>query len=181
MVTTRYTTADELFQLGPDAPYVLIEGELVEEVRPQGRLHGRVLSKLNSILDTKIVDPALGELLVGDVGFLLARNPDTVLAPDLAFVRAERLANAGDGYLPFAPDLAIEVVSPSNTLTEIARKVELYLRHGSSEVWVVRPRERGIVIHRAGVVATIVHDGESIISPLFPGKTIDFSSVFSSR
>lgn len=181
MVTTRYITAEELLQLGPDAPFVLIEGELVEVMSPQGRLHGKVLSKLNAIFDTEIVDPGTGELLVGDVGFVLARNPDTVLAPDLAFVRAERLANAGDGYLPFAPDLAIEVVSPGNTLAGIARKVELYLLHGSSEVWVVRPREREIVVHRANAAATVVHDGESIISPLFPGKVIVLSSIFPPR
>ena len=142
MVTTRHITADELYDLGEDAPYVLIEGELVEVMSPQGRLHGKVLSKLNSILDTEVVGPEMGELLVGDVGFVLARDPDTVLAPDLAFVRAERLTNAGDAYLDFAPDLAIEVVSPSNKLAEIARKTELYLRYGSSEVWVVHSRQR---------------------------------------
>jgi Uma2 family endonuclease len=178
MVTTRYITAAELFDLGEDAPYVLIEGVLVEEMSPQGRLHGKVLSKLNSILDAEIVEPGMGELLVGDVGFVLARSPDTVLAPDLAFVRAERLANAGDGYLECAPDLAIEVVSPSNSLAEISRKVELYLRHGSSEVWVVRPRQREIVAHRADATKIVARDGESLISPLFPGKAIVLSSVF---
>jgi Uma2 family endonuclease len=182
MATTRYITAEELFQMGPDAPYVLIEGELVEEVSPQGRLHGKVLLKLSSILDTEIVEPGTGELLVGDVGFVLARNPDTVLAPDLAFVRSERLADAGDdGYLRLAPDLAIEIVSPRNTIAEIARKVELYLRHGTSEVWVVRPRQREIVVHRADATETLVRDGETLSSLLFPGKAIDLSRVFPPR
>ncbi|MCA9859591.1 MAG: Uma2 family endonuclease [Thermomicrobiales bacterium] len=181
MVTTRSITAAELFQLGPDAPYVLIEGELVEVMSPQGRLHGKVLSRLNSILDTEIVEPGTGELLVGDVGFVLTRNPDTVLAPDLAFVRAERLANAGDGYLELAPDLAIEVVSPGNTLADIARKVELYLVHGSSEVWVVRPRERTIVVHHADTGKTVFRDDETLSSPLFPGKSLALRSVFRPR
>lgn len=181
MVTTRHITAAKLFQLGPDAPYVLIEGELVEVMSPQGRLHGKVLLKLSSILDTEIVDPEVGELLVGDVGFVLARNPDTVLAPDLAFVRAERLENAGDAYLDFAPDLAIEVVSPSNTLAEIARKVDLYRSHGSSEVWVVRPRERDIIVHRAGVSTTTVRHDEMLTSPLFPGKAIAVGRFFPPR
>jgi Uma2 family endonuclease len=178
MVTTRHITAEELFQLGEDAPYVLIEGELVEEMSPQGRLHGKVLLKLGAILDTEVVTPEMGELLVGDVGFVLARNPDTVLAPDLAFVRAERLENAGDAYLDFAPDLAIEVVSPSNTLAEINRKVELYLRHGSSEVWVVRPCQREIVVHRTGASTFTVRDEDTLTSPLFPGKTIDVGRIF---
>jgi len=160
---------------------VLIEGELVEEVSPQGRLHGKVLSKLSSILDTEVVTPEMGELLVGDVGFVLARNPDTVLAPDLAFVRAERLENAGDAYLDFAPDLAIEVVSPSNTLAEIARKIELYLLHGSSEVWVVRPRQREILVHRADATQAVFRAGETLTTQLFPGKAITLGRVFPSR
>jgi Uma2 family endonuclease len=124
----------------------------------------------------------MGELLVGDVGFVLARNPDTVLAPDLAFVRSERLADAGDdGYLDLAPDLAIEVVSPSNTIAEIARKVEIYLQHGTSEVWVVRPRQREIVIHHADATKTVVREDDVLSSPLFPGKAIDLSRVFPPR
>ncbi|HET9660299.1 MAG TPA: Uma2 family endonuclease [Thermomicrobiales bacterium] len=181
MVTTRHITAAELFDLGPDAPYELIEGELVEVMSPQGRLHGRILSRFNSILDTEIVEPRTGELLGGDVGFVLAHNPDTVLAPDLAFVRAERLANAGDGYREFAPDLAIEVVLPSNSLAEIARKVELYLRHGSSEVWVVRPRQREIGVHRAGASTTTVRHDDMLTSPLFPGKAIAAGRIFPLR
>ena len=181
MVTTRNITAAELYELGEDAPYVLIKGELVEEMSPQGRLHGKVLSKLNSILDTEIVDPEMGELLVGDVGFVLARNPDTVLAPDLAFVRAERLENAGDAYLDFAPDLAIEVVSPSNTLSDVARKLGLYLLHGSSEVWVVRPREREIAVHRANATKAVFRADEALTSPLFPGKAIALGRVFPPR
>jgi Uma2 family endonuclease len=157
---------------------VLIEGELVEVMSPQGRLHGKVLLKLSSMLDTEIVEPGAGELLVGDVGFVLTRNPDTVLAPDLAFVRAERLTDAGDAYLDFAPDLAIEVVSPSNTLAEIARKTELYLLYGSSEVWVVRPRQRDIIVHRAGASTTTVGENEPLTSPLFPGKDIAVSRIF---
>jgi Uma2 family endonuclease len=178
MVTTRHTTAAELFQLGPDAPYVLIEGELVEVMSPQGRLHGKVLLKLSSMLDTEIVEPGAGELLVGDVGFVLTRNPDTVLAPDLAFVRAERLTDAGDAYLDFAPDLAIAVVSPRNTLAAIARTTELYLLYGSSEVWVVRPRQRDIIVHRAGASTTTVGENEPLTSPLFPGKDIAVSRIF---
>ena len=181
MVTTRLITAEELYDLGEDAPYVLIEGELIKEMSPMGRLHGKVLLKLGAILDTEVVTPEMGELLVGDVGFVLARNPDTVLAPDLAFVRAERLENAGDAYLDFAPDLAIEVVSPRNTLTEINRKVELYLRHGSSEVWVVRPRQREIIVHRANATKAGFRDGETLTSSLFPGKAIALSRVFLPR
>lgn len=180
MVSTRPLTADDLLQLGPDAPYELIEGELIE-VSPQGRVHGRVLSKLNSILDNEIVTDEMGELLVGDVGFVLSRNPDTVLAPDLAFVRAERLRDAGDGYLELSPDLAIEVVSPGNTLAEISRKTELYLTHGSIEVWVVRPQDREIIVHRRDGRSEIFRNGENLSSALFPEHGIDLDRIFPIR
>jgi Uma2 family endonuclease len=172
MVSTRLLTAEDLFRLGPDPPYELVKGELIE-VSPQGRVHGRVLSNLDYLLNHEVRSNKSGEVLVGDVGFVLARNPDTVLAPDLAFVRTERLVDEGDGYLELAPDLAIDVVSPSNTSLEIARKIELYLAGGSSEVWVVRPRERDITIHRAEGEAVVYRESDSLKSEVLP--TLDFS------
>jgi len=178
MVTTRLLTANDLFRLGPDAPYELIEGELVEVMSPQGRVHGRVLSNLDFFLNQEIRARHAGELLVGDVGFILQRNPDTVLGPDLAYVRADRLDNAGDVFLELAPDLAIEVVSPSNTAPEIARKVQIYLAAGSIEVWVVRPREQEIVVHPGEAPPEILEIGDILETLVFPNFTLQISDVF---
>jgi Uma2 family endonuclease len=177
MVTTRLYTADDLFQLGPDAPYELIEGELIE-VSPQGRIHGRAISNLAFFLTQEIRVDQSGELLSGDVGFILAQDPDTVLAPDVAFVRMERLLNEGDGYLKLAPDLAIEVVSPGNSVREIARKTAIYLAAGSNEVWVVRPRERDVAVHRPNAAVAILRDKERLESPLFPNLSLPISEIF---
>lgn len=177
MVTTRLYTADDLFQLGPDAPYELIEGELIE-VSPQGRIHGRAISNLAFFLTQEIRADQSGELLSGDVGFVLAQKPDTVLAPDIAFVRTERLLNAGDGYLKLAPDLAIEVVSPGNSAAEIARKTAIYLAAGSNEVWVVRPREREVAVHRGHDMVNILKGEDTLESPLFPNLSLPISEIF---
>ena len=177
MVSTRLFTVEDLYRLGPDAPYELIEGELIE-VSPQGRVHGRAISNLAYFLSSEVRADRSGELLSGDVGFILARAPDTVLAPDIAFVRTERLVGAGDGYLEMAPDLAIEVVSPGNSATEIARKTEVYLGAGSTEVWVVRPRERDVAVHRQHSNVEVLRGDETLKSPLFPNLSLRISEIF---
>jgi Uma2 family endonuclease len=177
MVTTRFLTADDLFELGPDAPYELIEGELIE-VSPQGRVHGRAISNLAFFLTQEIRMDRSGELLSGDVGFILTRNPDTVLAPDIAFVRSERLLDAGDGYLEMAPDLAIEVISPGNTSAEIARKISIYLDAGSDEVWVVNPRKREVAVHHRRGDVNDLRDQDTLETPIFPNLSLQVSEIF---
>jgi len=178
MVSTRPLTADDLYQLGSDAHYELIEGELIE-VSPQGRTHGRILANLTYFLKQEMRVRPSGELLVGDVGFILARNPDTVLAPDLAYVAAERLIDAGDGYLELAPNIAIEVISPSNIAAVIARKIEIYLAASVTEVWVVRPCERKLVIQRSNTPAEILRPGDTLESTVLPKLSLPIEDVFS--
>lgn len=177
MVTTRLFTADELFQLGPDAPYELIEGDLIE-VSPQGRVHGRAVSNLAFFLTSEIRSGVSGELLTGDIGFILARSPDTVLEPDIAFVRAEHLVDAGDGFLELAPDLAIEVVSPSNTASEIARKIAIYLGAGTSEVWVVRPKQRDVTVHHSDGRVEVLRGADRLEGPIFPNLVLPIDQIF---
>lgn len=177
MVTTRLLTVEDLYQLGPDAPYILVEGALVE-ASPQGRVHGRAISNLAFFLTGEIRAGIPGELLSGDGGFILNRSPDTVLAPDIAFVRAERLMDAGDGYLDLAPDLAIEVVSPGNTAAEIARKTTIYLAAGTIEVWVVRPKEREVTVHRGQGRVEVLRDADKLKSPIFPELSLSINEIF---
>lgn len=177
MVTTRLLTAEDLYQLGPDAPYELIEGELVE-VSPQGRVHGRAVSNLAFFLTSEIRSGVQGELLTGDIGFILSRSPDTVLAPDISFVRADRLIDEGDGYLELAPDLAIEVLSPSNTAREIERKTAIYLGAGTSEVWVVRPKQRDVTVHHNDGWMEILQGGAHLRTPLFPNLLLPIDEIF---
>ena len=117
-------------------------------------------------------------MLSGDVGFILSRNPDTVLAPDIAFVRAARLANAGDGYLELAPDLAVEIISPGNSSAEIERKISIYFESGSDEVWVVSPRKREVAVHRGQGMVEALRVDDKLESPIFPNLSLRISEIF---
>ena len=112
---------------------------------------------------------------------MLATNPDTVRAPDVAFVTKARVEEAGDfeGFWPGPPDLAVEVISPGDSYTEVEEKVEEYLNAGASAVWVVDPKRRTITVYRSLTEITILTendtlDGEDII----PGFSCRAAEVF---
>jgi hypothetical protein len=110
-------TAEQLFDLGEEVSAELVRGEL-REMAPPGAEHGVVVARLAWRLVQYVQDKDLGVVLVGDVGFQLASDPDTVRGPDLAFVRKDRIPPGGipRGYWPGAPDLAVEVISPLRPL-----------------------------------------------------------------
>ena len=118
-------TAEDLYVM-PDDEYSheLQAGLLISEPRP-GFRHGRIVATITEMLVTYVRPRRLGVVLAGDSGFILARKPDTVRGPDVAFVTREHFERSGDTVRAFAgaPDLAVEVVSPSNTATEMYAKV----------------------------------------------------------
>lgn len=150
-VAKRPLTADE-FSLLPEpeegGKTELIDGKVVHEM-PVNAEHGSLTLFLSGILSAFIRAHKLGKLMT-EVGFILSRSPDTVRAPDLAFVSAGQVARQGlpaEGWVPYAPALAIEVVSPSNLDVDVALKVEQYLNAGVERVWIVRPRTRTVTVH----------------------------------
>ena len=149
-VTQRLLTAEEFYELPEplEGKVELIDGRVVHEM-PVNAEHGSLTLFLGGLIRTFIHLNRLGKLMT-EVGFVLRRNPDSVLAPDIAFVSAERIAADGlpkEGWVPYPPTLAIEVISPSNLDVEVAAKVESYLEAGVSRVWVVRPRTRTVTVH----------------------------------
>jgi len=117
-------TAVELLNMPDDGfRYELIRGEL-KKMPPPGHVHGRVAMKFGWRLAQHVETKNLGNVYAAETGFLLETDPDTVRAPDCAFVSRDRLAAIGDveGYLPGAPDLAVEVISPGDTYTEVEEK-----------------------------------------------------------
>jgi Uma2 family endonuclease len=134
-----------------DWQYELIDGVLIR-MPPNNPDHGETETEFAWHLRTFLDTHRLGTLFTGDPGFILARNPDTVLGPDLAFVRSERLPpkeTRGSGFMSIFPDLAIEIVSPSNEPSEIADKVRRYLAAGVPLIWVVHPRRKTVTVHEA--------------------------------
>jgi Uma2 family endonuclease len=148
--STRLHTVEDLYGLPDDgAKNELQAGVLLSEPLP-GFLHGRVVARVGQLLGNHVVQQRLGEILAGDSGFVLARGPDTVRGPDVAFVSKERVAALAEPARAFegAPDLAVEVLSPSNTPREIHGKVADYLAAGTRLVWVVDPERETLTVYR---------------------------------
>lgn len=165
---SKTMTADE-FETSPYAEtHELIRGELYP-IMPAGTLHGIVASRLSAFLTIYVLENALGEVTAAETGFRL-KNQSTVGA-DLGFISQKNLAKFGvpDSFFPIAPDLAVEVVSPSNTSEEISTKIEDYLESGSRLVWIIYPKRKVVVVYRADNTISFLHetdelDGENVIS-----------------
>ena len=142
-------TAQELAELAGDgARYELVEGVL-RTMTPAGGEHGRTGARLLVRLGAFVERERLGEVFTAETGFVLSRDPDTVRAPDVAFVRTERAPQARvPGFPALAPDLVAEVVSPSDRAVEVAGKALAWLDAGVRLVWVVDPQNRTVTVHR---------------------------------
>lgn len=182
MSTTTSMTAEQLYMLPDDGlRHELIRGVLTT-MAPSGAEHGGVIWDLTLRVARHIDEGGLGRGFGAETGFVLARNPDTVRAADLAFVRNERIPSTGlprRGFFPGAPDLAIEVLSPGDTVSEVEEKVEEWLTHGAVEVWVVSPRARTVTVHRSATDIRVFTAGEMLESnTLLPGFSCRVSEIF---
>src|SRR5437667_10129707 len=121
-------TAEELIELpADDYKYELVEGELIR-MPPTGGEHGKLTARLARLLDEYVEAHDLGIVCGAETGFILQRTPDVVRAPDVAFVAKDRIPATGvpETYWPFAPDLAVEVVSPSDRVDDLQATVGEY-------------------------------------------------------
>ena len=174
-------TAEELLRL-PDTGrrLELVEGELFE-MPPAGGLHGNVAMTIGALLASYVRAHRLGRAFAAETGFILTRDPDTVRAPDASFVSYARLPQ-GElplGYLELAPDLAVEVTSPSDSAREVQQKTDFWLAAGTSEVWVVSPRQRTVTVHRVGAQETIISErGILRGGDLLPGFEVSVAQLF---
>jgi Uma2 family endonuclease len=178
MVATRPITASELWELGSRIePSELIEGEL-KTMTPPGAAHGFVQVRLGGMLDAYAEQSGLGRAF-GEIGYVLQKDPDTVLAPHLSVVSSDRLPADLTRFLELAPDLAVEIVSPGNAPGEIERKLAIYLEAGVRSVWVVYPIERQIVIHRPNYAPRVIAGNQPLEDPeVLPGFSAQLSRVF---
>lgn len=144
-------TAQQLAELAGDgARYELVEGVL-HTMTPAGGDHGLTGARLLVRLGAFVERERLGAVLTAETGFLLRHDPDTVRAPDVAFVRAERVPEARvPGFPAMAPDLIAEVVSPYDRAVEVSGKALAWLDAGVRLVWVVDPENRTVTVHRPG-------------------------------
>jgi Uma2 family endonuclease len=182
MSTTTLTTADELLTLpmGMGKRYELVLGEL-RVMSPGGWKHGNVISNIHGVILDHVRRHKLGMMFGAETGFKLTTNPDTVRAPDVAFVRRGNVPTdlPERGYWPGAPDLAVEVISPNDTSGEVDEKIAAWLAAGCVSVWVVDPQLETVTIYysRKDVVVRAV--GEVIgDEPLLPGFSCNVEEIF---
>lgn len=149
---------------------------------PEKGRHGAVAMKIGRSLLNYLADRELGEVFDSSTGFVVARDPDTVRAPDVSFVSAERLKGQDlDAFLEGAPDLAVEVLSPGNTAAEMRDKMAEYFAAGCRVVWIVDPLQRSVVIHRPDTGPVILAEDDMLTEAgLLPGFSVIVREVFPS-
>lgn len=175
----RLISAEELLLSDiPNRSTELVRGVLVVR-EPPGSWHGRLAARVTFRLGQYVYPRRAGELFSQDTGFQIERDPDTVRAPDVAFVAAARMPQVGRrGYAPIAPDLAVEILSPGDRPAEVLAKVADWLRAGTSLVWVIDPDRALAHVHRADGTIAIVRDNEALDGEdVLPGFRCTLSEV----
>lgn len=147
---------------------------------PAGFDHGRFASKIVAALENYVARHKSGVVATAETGFQIVHDPDTVRAPDVAFVRVERIPSGGvKGFFPGAPDLAVEVVSPTDLANEVAAKVQEWLRTGCRMVWVVDPENRSVTVHRSLTEITVLTVADTLTAgELLPEFSMPVAKVF---
>lgn len=174
-------TAEQLAALPDDGKrYELIEGELTV-MSPAGGRHGRIAVRINKLLAIHVDDNRLGATFAAETGFRIGTNPDTVRAPDGAFVSQETMDKLEDdtGYLPFAPDLAVEVVSPNDSFSSVESKAFAWLNGGSKLVLIFDPEAKTAHAYRSFSEIAIYRMGETIdAGDVVPEWQVAVSEIF---
>ncbi|MFL6282221.1 MAG: Uma2 family endonuclease [Pyrinomonadaceae bacterium] len=179
--TLQRSTANELFEMPDDGfRYELVKGEL-RKMSPSGWEHGEVVVNITLLLGRHVKINKLGSCGGAETGFKIASDPDTVRAPDLAFVSRERRpeGDARKKYFVGAPDLAVEVVSPGDTRREVDEKVEDWLEAGARAVWVINPKRRSVTVYRSLTDVTRLLEADELGGgEVVPGFRCKVSEIF---
>jgi Uma2 family endonuclease len=175
----QITTAEQLLRTPGLGRCELVEGELLM-MSPAGYEHGRIVVRITRPLANFISQNRLGDLTGAETGFQIAHDPDTVRAPDVAFVRAQRVpAEPVQGYFPGPPDLAVEVLSPDDRAGEVLAKVRDWLQAGCRRVWVVDPRTRTVSVYRSQSEVVVLSQSDTLSEEdLLPGFRLPVAEIF---
>ncbi|HUO08020.1 MAG TPA: Uma2 family endonuclease [Phycisphaerae bacterium] len=176
----KLVTAEELLAIG-NRLLELYEGEL-RTVSPANFRHGQIAVQIALLLKQYVKAKKLGAVVV-EVGFVLARNPDTVLGPDVAFISKSRVPGEDhrEKFVEGHPDLAVEIISPSNPRREREENLKTYLRYGTPLGWLVDPAAETVEIYRPGTSVQRLAKAEMIsfgdVIPGFSCAVADFFDV----
>jgi Uma2 family endonuclease len=172
-------TAEELLDLPDDGMrHELVEGEL-RTMPPAGFEHGKVAVRVAARLLEYAEEHGAGDVLAAETGFVLRRAPDTVRAPDAAFVAAGRVSTNTRAFAEIAPDLVVEVVSAWDRASEVASKAVEWLDAGVRLVWIVDPQARQATVYRPGAAGTVLReDGVLEGEDVLLGFRLPLASLF---
>lgn len=176
----RNITAEEFMLMLPQHPFYELYDGVLKVHEPCGMQSASAAMELATLLNIHVRQNQLGRVFGPDLGCVIRRGPDTVLGPDVSFVRRARLAytNSPEKFFEGAPDLAVEVFSPTDRLIALQRKIERYIEAGTSLAWIIYPRKRIAMVYRKDGTSTIVAadgtlDGESVV----PGFTCSLAEI----
>ena len=186
LVERQYISAESFFEIVDSPGYEdrsieLLEGEIVEMSKPSG-LHGQIAMRLSLRIANHVVDNGLGIVTAAETGFILERNPDgrdTVRALDIAFLSSARVpAVLPDQLVDIAPDLAVEIVSRSNKVVDMHRKIRQLLAAGTALVWIVHPETHTVEVHTRSGAKTLEADDTLNGGDVLPGFEIPVREIF---
>jgi len=181
MIATRLLTVEDLEAMGTEGEDLeLFDGMPVEHPGVSMR-HGFLGIEVLVPLGVYVKRHRLGRLFTSDTQFTLARNPDTVVRPDVAFIREERMPppEEHDGIARIAPDFAMEIISLTDRMPEVLAKIGRYLAAGVPLVWLVDPKARTVAVYALGQEPRTLREGETLDGgEVFPGFALAVSAVF---
>ncbi len=131
-----------------------------------------------------ILEHKLGRGFLAETGFLIARDPDTVRAPDIAFIHKDHLPpeDPEEAFWPGAPDLAVEVLSPGDRLSEVDEKVRAWLDAGAMAVWVVNPTGQNVTVYRSTTDIKVLTENDQLEGQdVVPGFACRVGEIFVDR
>jgi Uma2 family endonuclease len=179
-IANNLTTSEEFYALSSDGVRrELVEGH-IQLMSPATPKHSWLGARLLRLVGNHAEQQQCGEVFDATAGYITSRNPDTVLEPDVSFVRSHRIANVfrERGFAPEPPDLVIEIISPSQTRKEQLEKAKRWIKAGCELVWVVDPETNQVVVLQ-GDSHLVLSEGQDLTaSNLLPGFTLSFEHLF---
>lgn len=176
----RTIISDDLLDLPKDGfRYEIVRGELRKKM-PSGILHALIAGRIAGLLSGFIRQRRLGEILTAEPGFKLSLTPETLRVPDVSFMRMDKFLQIKnlDKFYSGAPNLAVEVISPSETFQDVQEKIEDYLASGVEMIWIVRPKQTTITVYRPQHELTVLRIGDSLDgADVIPGFTCSVEDI----
>jgi Uma2 family endonuclease len=178
MVATRQITVEEFAAMPLQGIWELVDGELIELTPAAGRA-SRIGGRLYARLADHVEPNEFGWAFPAETGFVLFADRTTVRSPDAAVVRRDRLAEPPDSFVPMPPDLAVEVLSPSDRMADALAKVAMYLQAGTSLVWLVNPTTRTVVVFRSEMDPVTLGESDTLDGgDVLPGFSVPVAEIF---